>query len=156
MTFSIGTILTSALLLLLQTCQQPSNDVAMHTFDKFEYQFHDASVPPDYHRSYVITVTETTISKWVNSYGDTISLDEKPISKANFELLQQTVVDAKIKNCKLPEDDGCTGGTGISMRWFKANVKAFGGSRWKCGGQETGDMCGDTGKVLSLLDSWLK
>jgi len=39
-------------------------------FDKLFYQFHDSSVPPEYHRNYDISITKNKIIKIIYSYGD--------------------------------------------------------------------------------------
>lgn len=46
------------------------------------YEFHDASVPPEYHRSYTLTVTAETASLVVDSYGDVVAEDTAEVDPA--------------------------------------------------------------------------
>jgi hypothetical protein len=53
-------------------CAEPASldlDAAQTTV---EYSFRDSSVPPPYHRSYVIKASETEASITVDSYGDVL------------------------------------------------------------------------------------
>src|SRR5688572_2689309 len=99
-------------LLLLISCSGKQNSPSQYT--KFVYKFHDSSVPPEYHRSFTITVTDNTVEKMVDSYGDTISYEKKEIKDEKFSRLKNIVAEAQIANCKNSAEDNCTGGTGIS------------------------------------------
>lgn len=150
------TLLLFAILLL--GCKSPeltsSSDTT--TIDQLIYKFHDSSVPPQYHRSYVITITSETIKKRVHSYGETISEDEHECTPEEFNAVLAAFKKAKIKNCKLPEDRGCSGGTGVSVITSKAGEAVFQGYRSDCGGSNSGTMCGDTGEVLQALNKILR
>jgi len=124
-------------------------------FDKLLYQYHDASVPPEYHRSYDITINNTEIKKLVHSYGDTINEDISKIKVIDFKKLIKLFSDCKIRNCDLGEIDSCAGGTGISILCYRGETKVFGGHLYFCGGEKYGNLCGDTEKLLSCLNKLL-
>jgi len=125
-------------------------------FDKLIYQFHDASVLPEYHRSYDITITKDKICKLIHSYGDTISYITIKIAAKNFYKLLTTFSDSKISNCQLGDSDGCTGGTGVSISCFENNNEIFRGHFYKCGGVKYGNLCGETNDLLSYLNELLE
>jgi hypothetical protein len=51
---------------------------------KITYRFEDSSVPPEYHRSYTITLTPERVNIVVDSYGDFIAQKEYKIRKKQF------------------------------------------------------------------------
>jgi hypothetical protein len=121
-------------------------------FDKFVYKFHDSSVPPEYHRSFTIIMSANEISKWVDSYGDTVSYDVKKVNESDFTKLKDIVAKAGLFKCPRNNNEGCTGGTGFSIYYFKDNKKIFKGSKWQCGGEFEGDLCGETDEILKYLN----
>jgi hypothetical protein len=102
-------------------------------------RFQDASVPPPYHRSYVITLTPTTIRKVVDSYGDVISDDSAPLAEGEFD----RVVDA-MKALGLrggaAASDGCSGGTGRTLEVFAGSKVVLTASSSDCGGKSAGPL----------------
>ena len=79
-----------------------------------EYRFRDSSVPPEYHRSYTLTLTGSadgaTGELVVDSYGDELHRVPVDVDGAGW----RTAVDA-LDDLALPissGDDGCAGGTG--------------------------------------------
>lgn len=123
-------------------------------FDTFEYRFHDSSVPPEYHRSYTIRMTTDSISKWVDSYGDTVSYEIKPVKKSDLNKLKDLVKKAALYNCERKVEPGCTGGTGFSIYYYQDNQQIFKGSKYQCGGQDEGDLRGETDEILTFLSRY--
>ena len=109
------------------------------------YHFGDASVPPNYHRSYTITATPGKVEIVVDSYGDILAHEEYEITSEQFDDIQRSLERNKIRNCKLSDDEGCTGGTSESISCSDDKGKIFSGSVYHCGGKDTGDLCGDIG-----------
>ncbi len=75
------------------------------------YRFTDSSVPPQYHRSWVLTVTKDNEQIVVDSYGDVLADEQVPTPAqvwsqlaAGLPALQELTVS--------PDTQGCTGGTG--------------------------------------------
>lgn len=78
------------------------------------YAYHDSSVPPQYHRSESLTVTQGEAHLVIDSYGDVLADERVPTPSAVWDLLGSTlpsVLDLQAQ----PEGDGCTGGTGIDL-----------------------------------------
>jgi len=112
--------------------------------DKIVYRFIDASVPPQYHRSYTITVTPTRVNVVVDSYGNVLADKTHDTSEDQFKVLLNSFQKNKIKNCKPDEGDGCTGGTGEKISLHDGKQEVFTGQIYHCGGKDYGDLCGDT------------
>ena len=116
------------------------------------YEFGDSSVPPPYHRSYTIDVIPSRIEVKVDSYGDILAVKIVEISATEFEKINQALTENDIKNCELKGRDGCTGGTSERISTYDADGKAvLEGSVYHCGGDDTGNLCGDTGAFADML-----
>lgn len=80
------------------------------------YEFHDASVAPDYHRSYTLTVWKGSARLVVDSYGDVIHDMTKRIDDA---LWQRTLTLAtEFADADSVTNDGCSGGTSEELTVF--------------------------------------
>jgi hypothetical protein len=115
------------------------------TIKEITYHFGDASVPPNYHRSYTITVTADRVKIVVDSYGDILADEEYEITSKQFDDIQRSLERNKIRNCTLGDDEGCTGGTSESISYVNNKNEIFSGSVYHCGGKDTGNLCGDIG-----------
>jgi len=107
------------------------------------YHFGDASVPPDYHRSYTITVTAGGVRIVVDSYGKILADKAYEITSEQFNAIKRSLARNKIQNCTLDEEEGCTGGTSESISYMDNKKKMFSGSIHHCGGKDTGTLSGD-------------
>lgn len=75
-----------------------------------EYVFTDSSVPPEFHRSYTLTIESDDVHAVVDSYGDEIGETSAPVTEGLWgSLALQADEMAKIE----PDEaaDGCAGGT---------------------------------------------
>ena len=137
------------------TAMPPASSFA--AADTLVLRFHDSSVPPPDHRSWVITSTPTQIRKVVDSYGDIVSDDTVPQTAADFQKHLAALEQAGIKAAK-PKDQerGCTGGTGRSLTVSAAGTALLEGRVNRCGGAESGDLEGDLGALASVLNAPFK
>ena len=78
------------------------------------YEFHDASVPPPYHRSVTLTVTKADSRIVIDSYGDVLADEQVPTPTAVWEALGDTLEDVTDLAVAVPEE-GCVGGPGIEL-----------------------------------------
>ncbi|MBN2015582.1 hypothetical protein JW766_02005 [Candidatus Dojkabacteria bacterium] len=119
---------------------------------EIEYRFTDASVPPEYHRSYTIEVTPDSISIKVDSYGDILVEEEYDINEKEFQEIVDSLAKNKIDKKKLSSDnDGCTGGTSESISYIKEDGGTFEASVYHCAGIDAGDLSGNTGSFSNAL-----
>ena len=73
------------------------------------YEFHDASVAPDHHRSYTLTVWEGSARLVVDSYGDPLHDVTKRIDETVW---QHTLAKAtEFGDAESVRNEGCSGGT---------------------------------------------
>ncbi len=60
------------------------------------YEFGDSSVPPQYHRSFVISVTDGNASVVVNSYGEILAEGSYQITRKQFKRVLKALTVADI------------------------------------------------------------
>ena len=78
------------------------------------YAYHDSSVPPQYHRSESLTVTQGEAHLVIDSYGDVLADERVPTPTAVWDLLGSTLPSVEGLEAQ-PDEDDCTGGTGIDL-----------------------------------------
>ncbi len=115
------------------------------------YEYHDASVAPEYHRSYTLTVWEGSARLVVHSYGDDLHDVTVPIDDAMW---QRTLDDAlAYSGTESVENNGCAGGTADEITVLDGNdeelVHVF---MDHCESGETVYIRGAVGDVLGLFD----
>ncbi|MCL5991748.1 MAG: hypothetical protein M1419_06560, partial [Bacteroidetes bacterium] len=71
--------------------KKPTNK-SKEKITKIIYYFYDSSVPPKYHRSYTITITENKLMIVVDSYGDIINEKEFEIDSSQFVMIKKSLV----------------------------------------------------------------
>ena len=129
-----------------ETIQLPKN------IDKIEYHFQDASVPPLHHRSYSWIITETQLRFTANSYGTILKDTTIAISAIKWEQCKTAFLNCGIKNQKnIETNQGCTGGTSITIQTWLNGKENFSGTASKCGGKTVGNLSGNTEKFLSVI-----
>ena len=129
-----------------------SQSAISKNIDKIEYHFQDASVPPLHHRSYSWIITETQLRFTANSYGTILKDTTIAISTIKWEQCKTAFLNCGIKNQKnIESNDGCTGGTGITIQTWLNEKENFFGTANKCGGKTVGNLSGNTEKFLSVI-----
>lgn len=80
---------------------------------QIEYRFNDASIPPEYHRSYTLLVDRNQATITVDSYGDLLFEETVPVSDAAW----QALVDGypTISGLTSPPEGTCTGDTSSAV-----------------------------------------
>jgi hypothetical protein len=129
------------MLFALSSCQTPAVEFSRIT--KIEYRFDDSSVPPQYHRSYSITVTEQELRIVVDSYGDILADKKYHIDTARFTALLLDLEKLGIKTGAVRVSQGCDGGTGEELKCWAGQTSVLSGYVGHCGGQDTGNLYGD-------------
>jgi hypothetical protein len=116
---------------------------------KLIYHFQDSSVPPKYHRSYTIEITDKSSSCVIDSYGEIISSKQNVEQPALLTSFEKILADNKSKRCgkTVSNGKGCTGGTGESISITKNDKILFDENVYHCGGEDFGKLCG------ALLDA---
>jgi len=113
------------------------------TIQEITYRFGDASVPPEYHRSYTVTVTTDKVRIIVDSYGEILVDKGYEITNKQFDDIRNSLERNKIRNCTLGDDEGCSGGNSERISFSDGQNELFSGTVYHCGGKDTGNLCGD-------------
>src|SRR5687767_2926552 len=118
----------------------------------FMYHFYDASVPPQYHRSYEIDIEDTVIKFIVDSYGDVLLEESFSISRKQLEDFKISLKKLKVKKQKPNVDRaGCTGGTSEAFFFYYNDEQKYDYNIAQCGGKYYGNMKADLDAVRSLF-----
>jgi hypothetical protein len=127
---------------------------------KIVYHFKDASVPPQYHRSYTITVTRNQIHIIVDSYGDIVADETTDIPEQIMDDLVKFIEIYQIKKKDRKRDTAkCAGGTSKSLTVYSDPNILLDGTVYQCGGRMEGNMLGDidsfTKKIEGLVPNFI-
>jgi len=119
---------------------------------KIIYSYGDSSVPPPYHRSYTITVTNEKLHIVVDSYGDILHDKEYDMTNEEMENLIQIIEEANIRNAnETTEVDDCVGGTSRSITITSKEDTVVSGTNYYCGGKTYGNIKGDTDALAQAI-----
>ena len=133
-------------LLLINVSLAQKNEI---TFIK--YRFVDASVPPDYHRSYTVTATESNWHYTVDSYGTIISDSTKKMTEAWWREIKHAYKKANLRLGKEREEIGCTGGTQVIIDVNFNEKRQLRLTEARCGGKNTGNLRGNPDLLKAAL-----
>ena len=98
-----------------------------------EFHYGDASVPPQFHRSYLLTITATSVHGVVDSYGNELADETAVITAEVWNALVAQLDD--LADLDVDEIEGCTGGTSRSLSVVDDNTTRL---------DLDFDVCGDT------------
>ena len=142
-------------LILLFSCKNTEESLISNA-DFIVFEFHDASVPPDDHRSHTISITPNRLNYVVDSYGDVIKKGFIDIDKKKWEQCKNAFESAGIRNVVEKENmEGCTGGTGNSISVYQGTTTLFKGYQYRCGNFNEGDLEGDLNQFLQAIKEGL-
>lgn len=79
------------------------------------YEYQDSSVPPEYHRSYSLTISHAEVEVVVDSYGDVIGETTAPIPVDVWDGLSTGAAEVVSLEPDDIDQEGCSGGTGRSL-----------------------------------------
>jgi hypothetical protein len=121
--------------------------------DQIEYTFKDASKPPQYHRSYLITVTQQTAGLIIDSYGEQLYEEQLQLDSSQYKQLIATIHKSKLHLVKEEDSQGCTGGTSDILQLKTKDSLFFSGYAYNCGGKTSGTLSGDYPSVIDSIKS---
>lgn len=102
---------------LFTSCETPILLDASST-EKIVYNFHDSSVPPEYHRSYEISINKNSVGIIVDSYGDTLNAKCVELKAGQFDEFIEQVNAAELTHYKHKNDLACSGSTSESLKIY--------------------------------------
>ena len=112
-----------------------SSSIDWQRATKVEYRYGDSSLPPDYHRSYTISIDENLKTITIDSYGKILLKKEYPNTAADFKAFVETLSKQGIYKHKEKNSMGCTGGTSESIRLFNGTDSLFDAYVYHCDGE---------------------
>lgn len=108
------------------------------------FHFRDSSVPPEYHRSWTLTVTEDQAYVVVDSYGDVVGEETVDLPPGVWEDVQAGVAALEGDEADdVSDDEACAGGTGAEVWARTADEELF---------EMDADHCGPGNETVS--DRW--
>jgi hypothetical protein len=132
------------------------DDLTLGSDAQITYHFGDSSVPPEYHRSYTLTVGPTEVHAVIDSYGDVLEDVTAPLPEEVWDQLVAgigTVSDLSTSG----DEEGCAGGTTRDLQVSDGGESVLQLSFGVCGG-ENGDAATavDTyvQPVLDAIPDW--
>ncbi len=129
------------------------DDSTLEAITGITYSFQDSSVPPEYHRSYTITLTADTAKVVIDSYGEILANEEYAVTEEQFAGVKESLVTNNIRACELGDNASCAGGTSESVTYSDAEEVLFSGTVYSCGGEDSGDLCGDVTSFAEAVKS---
>lgn len=102
---------------------------------RIEYRYGDSSLPPEYHRSYTIAITDSEKSIVIDSYGKVVLTKKYPNTPAEFQAFRAELSQKGIKKHKEKKSDPCDGGTSETIRMYNADEMFFNAYVYHCSGE---------------------
>lgn len=145
---------------------QHLKDSEWDSVSKIEYRFLESSIPPQYHRSYTISISASSTTISIDCYGKELLKKKYRNTFFKFLCLKEKLSALDIYKHKEVDSKGCTGGQTEYFRLYKEDYCIFDGYVYHCKG-DCGtlhlpqDVCAlicdaiPTG-VQSLIESTLK
>ncbi|MCK5037121.1 MAG: hypothetical protein KAS73_14590 [Candidatus Sabulitectum sp.] len=107
------------------------------------YKFGDSSVPPPYHRSFVISVT---------GENATVVVEESyPITQKQFNLVLKALTAADMSTVQEGESPDCTGGTTETVSVYINAERVLHGWVYHCGGESFCTLLGDVNTIAEAV-----
>jgi hypothetical protein len=129
-------------------------DYAMNKpITKIVYSFKDASVPPQYHRSYTITVTRDQIHIVVDSYGDILADTTIDIPEQTIDDLAKYIEICQIKEKSHSDTTIYTGGASKSLTVYSDKNILLTGTVYRRGDRLEGSLSGDIDAFAKKVES---
>jgi hypothetical protein len=117
-----------------------------------EYIFQDSSVPPEYHRSYVMTITKGNVRIVVDSYGDLINEADRPLPDQVWgELLDGA---DRLADFRSGVDEACDGGTASGVRIEDGGETVVDVESASCGGEGSEELEQYIEPVIESVDDF--
>ncbi len=118
-----------------------------------EYRFRDSSVPPQYHRSFVIKASDKQATITVDSYGDVLAQETKDMPADTWSKVLELAETLPSRAEKITEaQPGCTGGTGSEIVIRHDDQERFAKKVENCGGRSDKPLTETASPLEALFD----
>ncbi|WP_024819570.1 hypothetical protein [Arthrobacter sp. 31Y] len=118
-----------------------------------EFSFRDSSVPPQYHRSYVIKATNKEASITVDSYGDVLAQETTAMPADTWTKVLELAGTLPTRAEAISEPEpGCTGGTASKIVIRDGDQDRYSKSAENCGGRSDKPLTETVAPLEALFD----
>lgn len=124
--------------------------------DTLIYQYHDASVPPSDHRSFIIRLTPLLAELTIDSYGEIIANHKIEVTRELLINLVKLIKEGDIYLQETKQGSDGSGGTGESLILMANGRVLFSGEVWHCIEGDKGALMGELDKLSSPLKRLFK
>jgi hypothetical protein len=138
---------------LATACAEPANLQLDPAETTVEYKFRDSSVPPQYHRSYIIKASETEASITVDSYGDVLRQETAAMPAETWTKVIELAgtLPERSDNIATPKP-GCAGGTASKIIVRDGGQEQYSKSAENCGGGSDEPLTDTAAPLEELFD----
>lgn len=117
----------------------------------FIYKFNDSSTPPEYHRSYTISVSPDSVHLSVDSYGSVLLDKSFSLKHSDYQSFVAALLALNITNHEAPELRPRPGSTSDFLHIYLSEGIAVKGEIYHGGGQSFGTLAGDVDEAVRLF-----
>lgn len=117
----------------------------------FINRYHDSSLPTEFHRSYVISMTPKKFSILISYYINILPNKSLLLIKTEYQSFTKALLELDIKNREEVKSNGCAGGTSYELNTYIYKNYAVKGYIHYCGGESFGNLEGDVAKAVELF-----
>jgi hypothetical protein len=129
------------------------DDVSLSDDAQITYHFGDASVPPEFHRSYTLTIDPTQVHAVVDSYGDVLGDVTEPLPADVWDRLVADIGTVAQLDTGGDADEGCAGGTSRSIEITDDGETVVEKDVYVCGGANEAPAATLDAYVQPVLDA---
>ena len=149
----VASAIAAICLALTTACAGAPSLTLDRTTTSLEYKFRDSSVPPQYHRSYVITATEKEASITVDSYGDVLRQENAAMPAETWDDVIELASTLPSRADKISNPKpGCAGGTTSRVIVREGDHERYSKSAENCGGASDKPLTDTAAPLVALFD----
>ncbi|MBT2537386.1 hypothetical protein [Arthrobacter sp. ISL-69] len=146
-------VITAVCIGLATACGAPADLQLNPAETTVEYNFRDSSVPPRYHRSYLIKASATEASITVDSYGDVLRQETAVMPAETWAKVIELAgtLPGRSHDIAAPKP-GCTGGTASKVIVRDGGQVQYSKSAENCGGGSDEPLTDTAAPLEGLFD----
>lgn len=114
------------------------------------FYFTDASIPPEFHRSYKAIITSDKIMLEVSCYGNILNTTSVPFTTPQYSLLKSFIENLQLRIGSKKDDQEVCGGTTITLELYEGDEKYDYGYNYA---NSYGTLFGDVQRLKSEIES---
>ena len=147
------TAIAAACIGMVTACAGPAKLQLDPAETTVEYSFRDSSVPPPYHRSYIIKASEAEASITVDSYGDVLRQETAAMPAETWLRVLElaNTLPERSRDISQPKQ-GCMGGSASKLIIRDGGREQYSKSAENCGGRSDEPLTDTADPLEGLFD----